>query len=147
MVEVSITQPDFLQDLEGEVLQEVIRRQGEFIRLLVEALMAPDPLDPARASHWPRSTSSGMGEFICRKHQHQGWCQKMHALRAYTMLAVSYHHARKRLRNEGGDKYMKLVCFYAEAKSSARVRFYGTDCDCPGLSQDISFEAFQTAST
>ena len=141
---MSLDQPDFLSELDEEVLQSVMERQAEFVTRLVDALMDPDPVWPGKKVFpAPLGTSSGMGEIICRKHGHQSWCARMFSLHKYTMLCVNYHHARKRFRHEGGPKHMKLVCLYGELKAEARVRYYGTLCTCLGLDKNTPFEAFK----
>ena len=137
----------FLNSLQEEVAQEVLSRGDEFIKKLVEAMMAP----PTALSEWTRRANavqgyspsiSGVGERICRKHKHQGWCNRMYVLDKYIRLAVNYHHARKRLRWEGADKYMSLVVLYGSLKAEARAKFYSADCTCHGLGNNDEFQSF-----
>lgn len=140
--DVDATQPEFLEGLEEEVLQAVMQRQDEFVVRLIDQLMLPPPVWEGKAPfpEPPRNTS-GMGEYICRKHGHQGYCARMYALRRYTMLCINYHHARKRFRWEGARKDMRLVCLYGGLKAEARVRYYGAECTCLGLDKNTPFEA------
>lgn len=124
-----------IEKIEALVLERANSMNEQFMKKLFEALSAPNHAEgqPARS----------MGEYICRKHKHQGWCARMYALQNYVQLAINYHHARKRFNWEESRKYMSLVCLYGEMKAEARVRFYGTQCDCPGLDLNAEFQTIK----
>ena len=135
-VEQLLSPSPLMEEIEREI-QSRLKVDAEFVRLLVEALMEPStPVAPRR------DANDSYNEYICRKHGHQGWCQRMLALHKYTLLAINYHHARKRLRwSDDTNQCMKMVCFYGELKSEARLVYYRTACSCFGLTSSNEFQS------
>lgn len=144
VTEAQLLSSELLDSLQEEVTQQLLDRSDEFIKRLVDAMMEP----VAKLSTWVRNDgiirnvvpgSSGLGEILCRKHKHQGWCYRMYVLEKYTRIAVNYHHARKKLRYDGANKYMSLVVLYGGLRSEARAKFYSAQCNCPGLGPNDQF--------
>jgi hypothetical protein len=129
-----------MEEIEKEI-QSRLKVDAEFIKLLVEALMTPAPVSTQRdANAW-------YNEYICRKHGHQGWCERMHALFRYTRLAINYHHAKKGRWDDNSEKYMGMVRFYGDLKAEARLVYYRTACTCFGLSNNNQFEPVKPDNT
>ncbi len=141
--EIQLLSSELLDSLQEEVARQLLDRGDEFIKRLVNAMMEPMPLPTwvknSEILRRPSIGTSGLGEILCRKHKHQGWCHRMHVLEKYTRIAVNYHHARKKLRYEGADRYMSLVVLYGGLRSEARAKFYSSQCNCPGLGSNDEF--------
>jgi len=134
-----------LQGLENREGVLVLARGDDFIKKLVELMLAPPVAPPSwlktHVNPGSSLSTSGLGEILCRKMKHQGWCHRMFLLEKYTRFAVNYHHARKRLRWEGADKYMSLVVLYGGLKAEARAKYRSADCNCLGLTSNDPFQA------
>lgn len=142
--ETQLLTSELLDTLQEEVAAAVLARGDEFIKRLVDAMMEPPP----ELSPWVLKNGflpgfglpSGLGEILCRKHKHQGWCHRMYVLEKYTRLAVNYHHARKRFRWETSGKSMSLIVLYGGLRAEARAKFYSAECTCTGLGPNDEFQ-------